>query len=70
MSTVQQRAPFDLSCPANELQVHDLGSDTYGVSGCGKKATYVCVCNKYAGPCSEALCTLDAAQNRDEAPKQ
>lgn len=45
-SAVRTRAAFDLSCAADKLQVSPLSSEmmeraTYGVSGCGKKATYI-----------------------------
>ena len=35
------RASFDMSCPQQRLTVTDLGERTKGVSGCGKRATYV-----------------------------
>ncbi len=47
MSSVRSRAAFDLGCPAEKLEVAKLtgsavgpGLGTYGVEGCGKKATY------------------------------
>lgn len=39
-----QRAAFDLECPQPSLTVTELGfglNAPHGVSGCGKKATYV-----------------------------
>lgn len=47
-SAVTSRATFDLSCPTEKLQLTPLSSEamdraTYGVAGCGKKATYVYV---------------------------
>lgn len=40
-----KRAPFDLDCPAEKLQITELGklqsSITYGVKGCGSRATYI-----------------------------
>ncbi len=37
-----KQASFELSCPADQLQVEDLGSATWtvGVHGCGKQAVY------------------------------
>ncbi len=35
------RATFDLSCPIEQLVVVDIDANTKGVSGCGKKATYI-----------------------------
>jgi hypothetical protein len=34
------RAAFELSCPAEQLQVVDLGGQTMGVNGCGRRAIY------------------------------
>jgi hypothetical protein len=38
---VRARAEFDLGCQRNELQVTTINDVTRGVSGCGKRATYV-----------------------------
>ena len=43
---VRTRAAFDFSCPEQDVQVTALSSEimstaTYGVRGCGKKASYV-----------------------------
>lgn len=35
------RAPFELSCDRSSLSTKVLGTNTVGVEGCGKKATYV-----------------------------
>jgi hypothetical protein len=41
-SALRERAAFDLSCPRDQLQVQALGSNSAaGVTGCGRKATYV-----------------------------
>ncbi len=45
--TVSKRAPFDLNCDASSITIHQLGTRTYGVAGCDKRATYV-----LQGPCS------------------
>jgi len=39
--TVLQRADFDLDCEKESLTLKELDHRTYGVSGCGKRATYV-----------------------------
>jgi len=39
--TVIRRATFDLDCEQEKIQLLELGSRTYGVRGCGKKATYL-----------------------------
>ena len=45
-SSLQKRASLDLGCPEDQLTMTTLASDytfskTMGVSGCGKKATYI-----------------------------
>jgi hypothetical protein len=35
------RAPFELSCDRASLSTKVLGTNTVGIEGCGKKATYV-----------------------------
>ena len=42
LEMLKTRAAFDLNCPKEQLQTTDLGgAKTYGVVGCGKRATYV-----------------------------
>jgi hypothetical protein len=54
-----QRASFDLNCPESQINVVDLGGKTKGVTGCGKKATYVETCTgqkgEFATTCSWVL---------------
>lgn len=69
---VERRASFDLDCPAEALQLEELGQCSYGVRGCGKKAAYIvrpgspddqlCTC---VGPC-DAVLNLDVT--REQAP--
>lgn len=45
---VSAKAAFDLSCPGDKLLLSPLSNEnmeraTYGVTGCGKKASYVYV---------------------------
>lgn len=42
---VAVRAPFDLACPREQLRYARLDKNTMGVSGCGRRATYVRVCH-------------------------
>jgi hypothetical protein len=35
------RAGFDFNCAEQQLQIRELSSNTAGVEGCGKRATYV-----------------------------
>lgn len=51
--TVRERAPFDLECE-DQLDVREISNNTYGVRGCGRKATYVC--NK----ATETTCILES----------
>ncbi len=39
---VRKRATFDLDCPKEKLQVQTIGTYTYGVRGCDRKASYLC----------------------------
>lgn len=41
---LKARATFDLECPEPEVQVHDLGARVRGVVGCGRRLSYVEVC--------------------------
>ena len=41
---VLRRAPFDLDCKREEISITKLGGNTYGATGCGKKASYVVIC--------------------------
>jgi len=36
------------SCPADQVQVQDLGSSRYRATGCGKSETYICKVAEYA----------------------
>lgn len=39
------RAQFDLNCPERDIRVQMLDDKTRGVTGCGKRATYLEVCD-------------------------
>ena len=39
--TVRKRAAFDLACPTEQVVVQEIGPETYGARGCGKRATYL-----------------------------
>jgi hypothetical protein len=49
-STVTSQAAFDLSCPAEQIQIQQLATYNYGVLGCGRKASYVANCTPF-GSC-------------------
>ena len=46
---VAVRAPFDLNCPREQLVYQRLDPRTMGVSGCGRRATYIRVCRDRIG---------------------
>ena len=46
---VTARAPFDLNCE-NQLKYYRLSSETWGVAGCGRQATYIRVCRQKVEP--------------------
>ena len=61
------RAPFDLGCPAESIQVTLLGDRMFGVRGCGKKASYVtnrCWSGDYDG----CKATLDHLEQEQPSP--
>lgn len=41
---ISRQAAFDLSCANTDLAIAPLNTDTFGVTGCGKKASYLAVC--------------------------
>jgi hypothetical protein len=41
---LSKQASFDLTCDGDQLTISELNGDTFGVSGCKKKASYVLVC--------------------------
>lgn len=49
VSQLRARAAFDFQCAANSLTITRIDSDTMGVSGCGRRATYVSRCNGQPG---------------------
>jgi hypothetical protein len=44
MNVALNRATFDLNCPRNQLNIVDLSNDTYGITGCYQRATYLVQC--------------------------
>lgn len=39
-----RRASFDFQCPREQLRYTELDERAWGVSGCGKRATYIMAC--------------------------
>ncbi|WP_236606580.1 hypothetical protein [Sandaracinus amylolyticus] len=46
MTTLRQRAAFDIDCPEAQIEATDLPGEAAGVSGCGRRATYVEHCDR------------------------
>ena len=59
-AAVLARAPGDLSCAQNAIQLSRLSKANYRAEGCGSQATYVCTC-KTGGPanCWTMSCQVD-----------
>jgi hypothetical protein len=45
VSQVAKRASFDMSCPAEQIELVQLSGSAFGARGCGKQATYVSSCD-------------------------
>ncbi|HTA92247.1 MAG TPA: hypothetical protein VK745_21865 [Polyangiaceae bacterium] len=43
-SVVMKPAAFELNCDASQLTMQKVGQAQYGVSGCGKRATFGVMC--------------------------
>ena len=68
VQTVQARAPFDLNCPPEQVQIVKLGDSTIGATGCGQKVSYSCQCTYHVFfTCTAAICAQDA-QNLAQPP--
>jgi hypothetical protein len=69
---LRTRAAFDLNCPAAQVTVVELDSDTRGVTACGQRATYVQSCdappNNMARSCTWVL--NSTSQPRNPSPPQ
>lgn len=53
---VRRRAAFDLSCAGDQLLVSELTDRAFGVTGCGRKATYIVQGGcQFAQPCVPVL---------------
>lgn|GEM_PF-888820 len=57
------RAAYDLQCPKEQLQVHQIDNRTQGVRGCGQQVAYVESCDGQRTNCSWVL-------NADSRPSQ
>lgn len=64
VAQLKTRAAFDLACPAESLELHELDARTRGVTGCGKRATYV----EHCKPCANGYvgCECTWVMNTDD----
>ncbi len=46
-TSIEQKAAFDLECPAEQIEVTDLGSGSFDAIGCGKRVSYACFQNTW-----------------------
>jgi len=72
VNTLRERAAFDLGCPESQLQLHQIDDRTSGVSGCGRQATYILMCdnNLYERSDDQTGCTwlVNAGGDQPNAP--
>ena len=45
IATLVARAQFDFSCPERDLRVTRLSDQTFGVTGCNRRAVYINICD-------------------------
>ena len=43
---VAKRAPFDLNCDESKIEYSEIGNETFGAAGCGRKASYIVECGR------------------------
>jgi hypothetical protein len=60
---LRTRAAFDMQCPADQVQITELARYTRGVSGCGKRGTYIVNANTL-----EWILNSDATSEPQPAP--
>lgn len=46
---LRTRVAYDFDCPENQLALQQLDDRTYGVTGCGRRGTYVESCDGRKG---------------------
>jgi hypothetical protein len=57
LQQLQMRAAFDLECPAQWISLYHFDARAKGVFGCGRRLTYVEICEPGVGSCTW---TIDA----------
>ena len=57
VTALKQQASFDLSCPADDIDVQQLGgAGSWGAQGCGEKASYLVSCD---GLDVDTMCVIE-----------
>lgn len=46
LASLKTRASFDFDCPKSQIKTVTIDDRTRGVNGCGRRATYVQVCDR------------------------
>jgi hypothetical protein len=58
---VRKRHAIQFECEPNKLTITDMGGDTYLVTGCGPRSTYVC---KATGSVYDNECYLESVAEK------
>ena len=61
-STVAKRASFDMGC--QQVSVQNIGGDSFGATGCERKASYSCVCTYHVWSVAPRPCVRSTARPR------
>lgn len=71
VSSLRTRAALDLSCPEERLVIQKIDETTRGVSGCGKRATYLNrakPCEPGENPDSDGRCDAWLQSSMEKGP--
>lgn len=63
---VSERAPTDLSCPEEEVSYRQVDSSTMKVEGCGRRATYLEVCESRFNAATSATMGMHSSSEKCE----
>ena len=62
---LRARSAFDLDCPQSKITFHKIDDRTWGVRGCGSRATYIRSCD---GPKTDLTTKCTWVLNGDSRP--
>ena len=70
VEAVYTRAQFDMGCAQpGQIQIQPIGGQSYGVIGCGRRASYTCLCMYHAWyTCTQVVCQLNGPVMQDATP--